>query len=69
MFRVSNHYFYEGPVYIFNTLVQENWIGETFAVTKEKAKSNLEYQYKKMNGYQPNAVVRLDPRKVDMIIE
>ena len=69
MFKVSNHYFYEGPVYIFNTLVQENWVGETFAPTKERAKSNLEYQYKRMNGYQPNAMVKLDPRKVDMVIE
>lgn len=69
MLKTSNHYFYEGPVYIFETLVAEHWTGETFAPTKEKAKSNLEYQYKRMNGYQPNAMVRIDPRKIGMVIE
>lgn len=68
MFKVSNHYFYEGPVYIFNTIVEEHWVGQTFAVSAQKAKSNLEYQYKKMNGYEANAMVKLDPRKVGMVL-
>lgn len=68
MFKVSNHYFYEGPVYIFNTMVEEHWTGQTFAVSSQKAKANLEYQYKKINGYEPNAMVKLDPRKIDMVL-
>lgn len=41
---------YYGPVKEFNKLVAENWYGETIAVSEDKARSNLAYQYKKQHG-------------------
>lgn len=40
-------YAYKGPVAIFDTLVAENWEGETMATSESKARSNLAFQFKK----------------------
>lgn len=45
-----NRYLYEGPVMEFGRLVQNNWKGETMAVSETKARSNLSYQWKKRNN-------------------
>lgn len=37
---------YSGPVVIFNKSVG-NWSGETIAISKKKAESNLKYQCKR----------------------
>ena len=47
MRKVSNRYEFVGAVYLFNQLIAPNWYGQTYAVSEEKARSNLEYQYKK----------------------
>lgn len=44
----DDRYIYHGPVLnSFHTLVDEKWYGETTAQTKEKAISNLKYQFRK----------------------
>jgi hypothetical protein len=43
-------YSYSGPVMEFNTLLTDIWKGETTAPSERKARSNLAYQFKKMNN-------------------
>ena len=45
-----NRYFYSGPVMEFNNCVQSKWEGTTMAVSENKARSNLTYQWKKQNN-------------------
>lgn len=45
-----NRYVYDGPVMEFDRLIQNNWKGETMAVSETKARSNLSYQWKKRNN-------------------
>lgn len=40
-------YIYDGPVMEFNTLLANNWKGETIAESESKARNNLAYQFKK----------------------
>ena len=40
-------YIYNGPVMYFNTLILNNWKGETIAESESKARNNLAYQFKK----------------------
>lgn len=47
MLHKMARYFYKGPVMEFGNCVQRYWTGETFAVSENKAKSNLAYQWKK----------------------
>lgn len=54
---------YDGPVMIFNRCVANHWKGATMAVSPEKAKSNLIYQYKKKNNLTASTKVTL-PGKV-----
>jgi len=54
-----NVYIYDGPVYSFQTMLTDRWHGETRAVSKQKARSNLAYQYKKQNRLLAGADIRL----------
>lgn len=47
-------YVYKGPVLIFGKLVSNNWSGETMAVSRKKAISNLCFQFKKLNDILEN---------------
>ena len=67
MRKVSNRYEFVGAVYLFNQLIAPNWYGQTYAVSEEKARSNLEYQYKKKHGYQSNAKIHLSGEIVMVI--
>lgn len=40
-------YYYCGPIMVFDSCVASNWKGETFAVSEDKARSNLTYQAKR----------------------
>ena len=62
----KNKYTYNGPVMIFDECVQTRWQGTTAAVSKQKAKTNLTYQWKKEHGYAPNTKVKL-PGRIEMI--
>lgn len=44
---LSHRYKYIGPVLEFDRLICPKWEGETVAVSKKKALSNLAYQFKK----------------------
>lgn len=62
------HYIYDGPVLMFGRLVTGRWIGETWAESNNKAKSNLTYQFKKSNNLlATGAVMLLSP--VEEVIE
>ena len=54
-----NLYLYKGPVMSFDRVIDENFEGSTYAVSKKKAKSNLEYQYKKKYGLLPTSKITL----------
>lgn len=42
----KRQYEYKGAVKEFDRIVEDNWYGVTWAVTPEKARSNLVYRYK-----------------------
>ena len=50
----------------FNTCVNGCWKASTYAVSEEKARNNLTYQYKKSNNYTDNAKIIL-PGKVVIV--
>lgn len=52
-------YIYHGPVYKFDTCIEQNWEAQTWAPTKKKALSNLRYQYKRDNELLPSAKISL----------
>ena len=45
-----NKYSYNGPVRVNGNLVADHWKGETMAVSENKARNNLAYQYKKSHN-------------------
>ena len=51
-------YIYNGPVLCFDKVVASNWKAETTAVSEEKARSNMIFQYKKIAGLAPYAKVK-----------
>ena len=53
---------YDGPIVEFGKCITQRWIGYTYAPTKEKARSNLSYQYKKQHGRVPSAKITLPGR-------
>lgn len=61
-----HRYFYDGPIFIFNTCVTEHWQGETVAPSENKARSNLAYQFKKSNNQCSTTKVTL-PGKLTLI--
>lgn len=56
-------YFYKGPVCEFGRCAQNNWTGETMAVSESKARSNLIFQWKKKNNRSTSSKVTL-PGKI-----
>lgn len=62
-----NKYSYNGPVMEFGICVQHIWKGETVAKSKQKAKSNLAFQWKTINNRAKNAKVTL-PGEVELVI-
>lgn len=52
-------YIYDGPVMMFDNIVERNWYAETIAISNKKALSNLAYRFKREFGYAPGAAIRL----------
>ena len=52
-------YVYRGPVYSFGRMITDCWVGETYAVTMKKARSNLFHQCKKALGMSETAAICL----------
>lgn len=61
-----NKYSYNGPVEVFGKCVDNQWYGSTFAPSEKKARSNLEYQYKKQTGKTAATQVKL-PGKITLV--
>ena len=56
-------YSYNGPVEEFGRCIANNGSSSTRAVSEEKARSNLVYQFKKQNKMKPYAKINL-PGKI-----
>lgn len=56
-------YSYSGPVEEFGRCIADNWSSSTRAVSEEKARSNLVYQFKKQNKLKPYVKINL-PGKI-----
>ena len=52
-------YSYDGPVMEFNTCIAQRWRAETYAVSEQKAKNNLTYQFKKSHDRLAGAKITL----------
>ena len=59
-------YSYNGPVMEFNTLLTDSWQGETTAPSERKARSNLTYQFKKLNNRTAGSKILL-PGKIELM--
>ena len=59
-------YRYIGPVYVFNNLVASNWTADTLAVSKNKALSNIMYQYKKKNNLISSAKINMPGKIIEI---
>ena len=62
----SKKYRYRGPVMGVDKCIQEDWEGETMAVSERKAKSNLMFRWKKQHGYPPTFLISL-PQSLSII--
>lgn len=61
-----NLYVYEGPVKEFDKYITYNWRASTYAVSEQKARSNMAYQYKKTHNLCASAKIAL-PGKVILV--
>lgn len=58
-------YVYKGAVMIFDRVIDQYWEAETTATSAKKAKSNLIFRYKKMNGLGPTTKITLPGQVYD----
>lgn len=56
-------YSYSGPVLEFDKVVTDHWSAKTYATSMAKARANLAYQFKKLNGKVPRTKITL-PGKI-----
>lgn len=61
-----NQYSYNGPVMEFGVCIVNQWSGSTFAISEQKARSNLAYQFKKKHNRVANTKISL-PGKVVLV--
>lgn len=54
-----NQYSYVGPVLKYGKVISDDWSATTWARSLKKAKSNLEFRFKKIHGLVPNAKIEL----------
>lgn len=66
MSEAYDRYYYDGPVLEFNRVIAEHWTGSTYAPTKERARSNLAYQFKKQYNRVPASKITL-PGNIEKI--
>lgn len=59
MYESKHKYRFKGSVRCFDEIVARDWVGETWAVSEKKAKSQLEYRYKIDHGYTANCRITL----------
>ena len=56
-------YSYDGPVLEFDKIVTNHWMGQTYAASEAKARSNLAFQFKRETGRVPRTKITL-PGKI-----
>ena len=56
-------YSYNGPVMEFDRIIDNHWIGQTYAVSEAKARTNLAFQFKRETGRVPRSKITL-PGKI-----
>lgn len=59
-------YAYSGAVTSFGNIIVQYWYATTYAVSADKARSNLIYRFKKENNKLPTAKIEL-PGKISLI--
>lgn len=59
-------YSYAGPVYEFETCINNFWEGETRAVSEKKARNNLAYQYKRSHCKSADAKITLPGNVIEL---
>jgi hypothetical protein len=57
-------YSYDGPVLEFDKVISNHWQAQTYATSEAKARSNLAYQFKKINGKVPKTKITLPGKLV-----
>lgn len=59
-------YSYDGPVMEFERIIAERWTGTTYAVSPNKARSNLAFQFKKQYNKVASTKITL-PGKIAVV--
>lgn len=59
-------YTYDGPVERFGKCIAHRWTASTYAPSAKKARSNLEFQFKRDNNMIPSTKISL-PGKITMV--
>lgn len=54
---MGKKYTYKGAVYAHGSLVSSNWEASTWAISEEKAMSNLKYRFRKFAGMVNNTPI------------
>ena len=57
-------YEYEGVVKSYGNIVSQNWKSTTYAVTKERAMSNIQYNYNKSHKIKEFVDAKIDVNKL-----
>jgi len=63
---MKSKYYYSGSVYEFNECVNQHWEGSTYAISEDKARSNLAYQYKRSHNKTSDTKISL-PGKIRLV--
>lgn len=61
-------YLYDGPVMELDICIRRRWKASTYAVSEDKARSNLTYRYKKENAIFMGKRINL-PGKITTVVE
>lgn len=65
---VTQRYSYEGPVMLFDKCIALKWKGQTYAISKKKAKSNMVYQFNLEHKYTPSTKITLPSAVKEVLI-
>ena len=55
----KKHFIYQGAVYSFNQIINNNYYAETKATSEKKALSNIQYKYKLSHNLNIDAKITL----------
>ena len=62
--RKYKKYSYNGPVMRFDRCIDDQFKAETMAISEERARSNIIFQYKKANNLIPSTNISLPEKLV-----